>query len=63
MVEDILYLNFLQEKYSPKLLVFSDILLMAIFAVITPSDGVKVRNSPVVRLYSGRMTYKKLIRR
>jgi len=29
---------------------------MAIFAVDHPSEGVKVRNSPVVRWYSGRMT-------
>jgi len=29
---------------------------MALFAVDHPSDGVKVRNSPVVRWYSGRMT-------
>jgi len=31
-----IYLNFLQQKYSPKLLVFSDILLMAIFSVHHP---------------------------
>jgi len=31
-----IYLNFLQQKYSPKLLVFSDVLLMAIFAVGHP---------------------------
>ena len=50
VVEDIsFYLNFLQQKYSPKLLVFSDILLMAIFAVDHPNEGVKMRNSPVVR--------------
>jgi len=29
---------------------------MAIFAVDHPSEGVKVRNYPVVRSYSGRMT-------
>ena len=44
-----IYLNFLRQKYSPKLLVFSDILLLAIFAVDHPSDGVKVRNSLIVR--------------
>ena len=32
VVEDI-PINFLRQRYSPKLLVFSDILLMAIFAV------------------------------
>jgi len=31
-----IYLNFLRLRYSPKLLVFSDILLMAIFAVDHP---------------------------
>ena len=47
LVEDIPKLS--AQKYSPKLLVFSDILLMAIFAVDHPSDGFKVRNYPVVR--------------
>jgi len=37
------------QRYSPKLLVFRDILLMAIFAVDHPSEGVKLRNSAVVR--------------
>jgi len=37
-------------------IVVSDILLMAIFAVDHLSDGVKVRNSPVLRWYSGTMT-------
>ena len=35
-----IHLNFLRQKYSPKLLVFSDILLMAIFTVDHPSEGV-----------------------
>ena len=34
-----IYLNFLQQKYSTKLLVFRDILLMAIFAVDHPQRG------------------------
>ena len=39
VVEDIAYLNFLRQKYSPKFLVFSDILLMVIFAVDHPQRG------------------------
>ena len=44
-----IYLNFLRQKYSAKLPVFSNILLMVIFAVHHPQWGVRVRNSPVVR--------------
>jgi len=52
-----IYLNFLRQKYSPKLLVLAIYYLCRYSQWITPSDGVKVRNSPVVRWYSGRMTY------
>jgi len=55
VVEDISYPNFLRQKYSPKLLVFRDI-TWRYSQWITPSQGVKVRNSPVVRCYSDRVT-------
>ena len=56
VVEDKIYLNSLRQKYIAQHFFFNDILLMAIFAVDHPSEGVKMRNSPVVRSYSGRMT-------
>ena len=41
------YGNFLRQKFSPKNLVFSNISLMAIFAVNHPSEGVKMTNFPL----------------
>jgi len=47
-VVEYIYLNFLRQKYSPKLLVFRDVLLWRYSQWITTSEGVKVRNSAVV---------------
>ena len=56
VVEDIPKLS--ATEISPKASSFSDKLyyLWRYSQWITPSEGVKLRNSPVVRSYSGRMT-------
>jgi len=41
--------NFLRQKYSPKFLVLAIYHLWRYSQWITPSEGVKLRNSPVVR--------------